>query len=881
MSTPLQGQIIAGRYRLERPLARGGMGSVWVARHLQLDTDVAVKLIVPERSESAVARERFEREAKASAQIRSPNVVQVHDYGVDGDLPFIVMELLEGEDLAARLAREKKLSLAATAAVLVPVCKALKRAHEAGLVHRDLKPGNIFLARHGDDEVPKVLDFGIAKAMGLGLASSSTKSGTLLGSPHYMSPEQVRSGKLVDHRTDLWSIGVIAFRCLTGERPFKGEEIGDVLVEICTDPIPAASSLCPELGEDVDRFFDRALSRNVDQRFQSARELGEALNALAASTGERPISISTSLPPVAAPAEILAELSTEAADEPEPTAADPDASTLQEPTSETTVEPSVPDPEPPPPPAARPRRWWMPVALLAAAFAGAGALEVARAARAGHTAPAASGSSVHHGCADNRACIAASGGKPAICRKDDGVCVPLETAQCKVLAGPHDVENDATLWVGAMFPISMPDPESYGPLSGNAVDLARRDFAETTGGVPSLSPGRAARPLAVVLCDDRENPARAAEHLVNDVRVPAIIGFARSKEVLDLATSLFVPKGVLALASNTASMLRDVPHAAGEPRLVFRTTTSADMVAPAVAALLAEVVEPEIRRAPGAPRAGEPIRVAVVRVNNASGQSMADRYVASLRFNGRSVGENAESFREVLVADAIDDEDRAATERAAAEVVALRPHVVLEAGAGNGLIPAVERLWPASERRRPRYLRGSSITSPQVLGLVRESPEARRRILGVDTVSSTAVLAKFVIRYNEVYTPRVTPQSSTSAPYDALYLLAYAAATLGDGPVTGPALARAIPRLLPPGDRVEVGPGSIYQAVRALGSGQNVDLEGTATSLDLDLETGDATADFAIYCIAPSLPGGGPVEVESGLFFRARSRKLEGTMRCP
>src|SRR5262249_12353477 len=155
--------------------------------------------------------------------------------------------------------------------------------------------------------------------------------------------------------------------------------------------------------------------------------------------------------------------------------------------------------------------------------------------RSGFPAPQASASSVApRGCTDNRSCVAASGGKPAICRKDDGACVPLETDQCKVLAEPGDVENDTTVWLGAMFPISQPDRASYGQRAGKAIDLARRDFAETTGGVPSLSPGRPARPLAVVLCDDREDATRAARHLVDDVRVPAIVGFSRSKEVLDL-----------------------------------------------------------------------------------------------------------------------------------------------------------------------------------------------------------------------------------------------------------------------------------------------------------------------------------------------------------
>src|SRR5580704_8971012 len=273
-----ENQLIAGRYRLTRALARGGMGSVWVARHLQLDLDVAVKFMAPEYASSADARSRFEREAKASAQLKSPNVVQVHDYGVEDGTPFIVMELLDGEDLELRLGREARLSPAGTAADLVPVCRALRRAHEAGLVHRDLKPGNIFITRSGEDEIPKILDFGIAKVQGAMLVGSSTKTGALLGSPHYMSPEQVRKSSAVDHRSDLWSVGVIAFRCLTGELPFPGDEIGDVLVGICAEPVPLASGATPGLGPEVDAFFDRALAREADRRFQSARELAEALS---------------------------------------------------------------------------------------------------------------------------------------------------------------------------------------------------------------------------------------------------------------------------------------------------------------------------------------------------------------------------------------------------------------------------------------------------------------------------------------------------------------------------------------------------------------------------------------------------------------------------
>jgi eukaryotic-like serine/threonine-protein kinase len=285
---PLEvGGVVASKYRLVRPLAKGGMGSVWVARHVQLDVEVAVKFMAPAYAESADGRARFEREAKAAAQLKSPNVVQVHDYGIADEIPYLVMELLQGEDLGERLRRQRRLSLTAAAAVLGPVCKALRRAHEAGIVHRDLKPGNIFLARQDDEETVKVLDFGVAKVTDPGSGAAATKAGSLVGSPNYMSPEQVRA-KQVDHRSDLWSMGVVLFEAVTGQLPFPGDDVGDVLVEVCTAAIPVPSRIAPDLGPAVDRFFERALARDPAARFQSARELAEAFAALAGANDGAP-----------------------------------------------------------------------------------------------------------------------------------------------------------------------------------------------------------------------------------------------------------------------------------------------------------------------------------------------------------------------------------------------------------------------------------------------------------------------------------------------------------------------------------------------------------------------------------------------------------------
>ena len=282
------GTIIAGKYRVERRLSQGGMGSLWVARQLQLQRLVAVKLMEPDLAASAEGRFRFEREARAVALIQSPHVVQIHDYGVEHDTPYIVMELLDGEDFGRRLKRERLLPLPAVARIFGQITKALRKAHEAGMVHLDLKPANIFLARDDEEDIVKVLDFGIAKMVDTGNATETTATGVVLGSVHYMSPEQVRGRRGLDHRSDLWSLGVIAFRAITGELPFGGTQVGDVLVKVCADPIPLASSVLPTLGPEVDAFFRKALDRDPNGRFQSAKELSAALTQLAWPNDPRP-----------------------------------------------------------------------------------------------------------------------------------------------------------------------------------------------------------------------------------------------------------------------------------------------------------------------------------------------------------------------------------------------------------------------------------------------------------------------------------------------------------------------------------------------------------------------------------------------------------------
>jgi len=281
---PTQDEIVAGKYRLARLIGRGGMGTVWEGVHVTLGTRVAVKFIDVTVAESPEARQRFENEARAAAKLNSKYAVQVYDHGMMEDgRPFIVMEYLTGEPLDARLDREGRISPIETGRIISQVSRALARAHAAGIVHRDLKPENIFLVWDDEDQadVAKVVDFGIAKFTGNQLGvSSSTRTGSLLGTPYFMSPEQARGLRTVDFRTDLWSLGVIAYRCITGELPFDGVSIGDLLVKICTVEVPVPSKLFTGCPAGFDEWTARAMQREPEHRFASVQELAEQLTAV-------------------------------------------------------------------------------------------------------------------------------------------------------------------------------------------------------------------------------------------------------------------------------------------------------------------------------------------------------------------------------------------------------------------------------------------------------------------------------------------------------------------------------------------------------------------------------------------------------------------------
>jgi eukaryotic-like serine/threonine-protein kinase len=276
----LAGRVLAGRYRLDTLLAEGGMGAVWSAHHSTLDVPVAVKVMATEALAREGLRVRFEREAKATAQLRTPHVVQVFDYGIDEGTPFLVMELLEGEDFGALGRSRAPFSLAETADLIGQAALGLQAAHQAGIIHRDIKPSNLFLAEVARGQsLVKVLDFGIAKTFVDG-GVKFTKTNVVLGSPSYMSPEQVLA-QPIDARTDVWSLGVVTFLMLSGELPFRGATPLDVSQKIAKGIRPRFTDAAPGMPAALDAFFDRALATAPTSRHATVASLAEELARIA------------------------------------------------------------------------------------------------------------------------------------------------------------------------------------------------------------------------------------------------------------------------------------------------------------------------------------------------------------------------------------------------------------------------------------------------------------------------------------------------------------------------------------------------------------------------------------------------------------------------
>jgi len=277
-SDTLRPGTLLGRYEIRRLLGQGGMGHVYEAQHRDLKKRVAIKTLLPSLASNADAKERFLREGEAASRIRHPHVVDVTDLGSEGSVIYLVMEYLEGEDLARLLARQGFLTPAQAADIMLPVAAAIATAHEQGVIHRDLKPENIFLSRSAYGAVhPKVLDFGISKVLGDSRARALTGTAATMGTMHYLPPEQLRAAREADARSDQYGLGTILYECITGQRAFEEESFYLLLKKIAEGEFTRPSLKRPGLPERMEAIVLRAMSLDPLARFESVKQLGAAL----------------------------------------------------------------------------------------------------------------------------------------------------------------------------------------------------------------------------------------------------------------------------------------------------------------------------------------------------------------------------------------------------------------------------------------------------------------------------------------------------------------------------------------------------------------------------------------------------------------------------
>ena len=273
-----EGTVIAGKYSLTHTLGQGGMGLVVAATHLQLDRRVAIKFLLPQHLEKTDVVSRFTREARSAAKIQSDHVAHVLDVGVDEGTPYMVMEYLEGEDLKQVLSRRGPLSVEEAVRYIVQACEALGEAHGLGIVHRDLKPANLFLANRANGKtILKVLDFGISKIMNPATETELTLTSRAVGSPSYMSPEQLTSSRSLDARADVWALGVILYQLLTNNLPFAGENLTALITSVIFAKFIPPSVVKGDLPPALDAIVARCLERELARRYASVAELAADL----------------------------------------------------------------------------------------------------------------------------------------------------------------------------------------------------------------------------------------------------------------------------------------------------------------------------------------------------------------------------------------------------------------------------------------------------------------------------------------------------------------------------------------------------------------------------------------------------------------------------
>ena len=793
--------------------------------------------------------------------LESEHIARVFDVGEHEDgSPYMVLEHLIGRDLE-KVLEEGAIPVATAVDYVVQACLGLAAAH--ALRHHPPRPEAVepfprrSRGRYDNPQGARLRDF--ADAVAPFRDQADDDFGDAGHAALHVSGADARLAARCAHR-HLGPRRHPLREFLSGRHPFDGATAADVFARILFEEAPPLRGICPHLPAALADIVQRCLEKQPSARPANVAELAKALVPFGteetAFRYRRVARLAGQNGGPSAADRLLAEDRGESLKPVvRPVGGTPDADHDDRLWSAETVAA----------PSQRSLRWGrfglacatLSVALATAAMSLRAQQAKSSAASAATTAALPCGNSDECGaamvckkaacvprasvdCATNRECVARMGG-PAICRPDTRACVPLESADCSVRAEPDDLANDETIWLGAMYPLSGPDGEDFGRAGANAFDLGRRDFREIAGGLPRKGSQGPARPIGIVVCDDARAPGsarEAARHLV-DVGVPAVVGFHRSEEAIDLATSFFLPNRVLVVSTlNQSPLVTEVPQANGEPRLIWRTAVESGAWAEPIAHVLSAVAEPAVR-ATREPH-DRSVRVALVTggpldSHNPAWLSFASALRGRLVSGRGPAAADQDDVREVFVPKKAGGTEGVDTEGVVRDLLEAPPHaVVIDNSIFGDVASLLEARWPTG-LPRPFYVGTGGMVYPSMLRYFGKDHDRRRRFLAPELVVGSKANVLLAARYNEFFQPRVTQSFSVAAlgaPYDAFYLLAYAVFAAGDGPPDGMRLAEAIPRLLPPGPTVDVGPTGIFDAIRALANGGAVDLErGAATPL--------------------------------------------------
>jgi hypothetical protein len=720
-----------------------------------------------------------------------------------------------------------------------------------------------------DDGRVKGLDFGIAKRTGRekndGVSTSSlTAPGVTVGTPLYMAPEQLRAEAL-DGRTDQFAWGVVAYELLTGKMPWSVEAGGLVVVsQILSSQPPPISASVSDVPPNVEAAVVRALAKDPSARFPTMDAL-----VLALETPTSPLAATSSsyVPPAPAPASAPRSSGDVAQLTP----------SIARSAAEVPSKPVLPTSQPAKRSPARRVVAGALVAIAAIAIATTLGVRARDAARAREAAAQAAVATPALPACSNEACAASHGGAPSVCRASDHACVAVESQDCTAKYEPGDLASDDTVWLGAMLPTKGPLAADYGAMNVEGIDFARKEIADATSVLSGAGATNRVRRIALVACDDSQDPMRAAKHLVDDVGVPAILGFGTGQELVEVAEKLLLSRDVLAVATLSSNpVITTLQQPSTEAaRLVWRTTFNFRGLAEGTAHLVGDVLEPRV----GPPGAA---RVVLLRDDSVSGIAFADTFYRKLVLNGKPALDSEHEYAEIVLKGGAPDAGAIAA--AVDRVVAARPTIVVLLAAPDAespLMQGVEARIHATGARAPTYVLVNDSTARFASFI--DGDDRRRRVLAVLSPSNSSPNARFVIRYNQARATPVTRMDNPSPSYDAFYLTAYGVFALGAGePVSGTAIARGFARLVPPGKPLEVGPTNVLEALAILRGGGRFDLEGAASGLDFDLVTGEAPSDFTLLCAAPGKSGTAAAEdVETGVVYRAKTQRTEGVFRCP